>query len=129
MGKNSQLRRVVDGNEGFSGGSQVVGARSYKRSIPRWALDDKKISALLLRSFPKLATDGTQRAAAGRWAAVIHLYFRIGYTRNQVADEIGSTEEKIKSIIRSIRRVFKGLRANGNGKLSGKRGRPKNARK
>ena len=128
MRKNAQLRRVLDGNDGFiSGGNQIVGARTYKRKTPKWVLDDKKIGILLLRSFPKLATNSSQREAAGRWAAIIHLYFRMGYTRNQVADEIGSTEEKIKSIIRSIRRVFKGLRANGSGKLSGKRGRPKNS--
>jgi len=126
MRKNAQLRRVLDGNDGFiSGGNQIVGARTYKRKTPKWVLDDKKISALLLRSFPKLATDGNQREAAGRWAAVIHLYFRMKYTHAQVADEIGSTKEKIEYVIRSIYRASKGLRADGRGKLSGKRGRPK----
>jgi hypothetical protein len=113
---NSQLRRSLDRNESFlNGGHQTVGARTYKRTAPGWTKDDKFIRGLLLQSFPKLASNDNQREAAGRWATVIHLYFRMGYTRSQIAEELGSTEERIKGVIRSIYRASKGKRADGSG--------------
>lgn len=107
--------------------SQIVQARTYRRVSPLWTKSDKKIQELVTRSFPKMQTDPVQRAAAARWVSVIHLYFRMGYTRSQIAHELGSTYTKIKGIIRSITRVSNGLRADGYGKLKGFRGRPKNA--
>jgi hypothetical protein len=124
--KYSQLRKVVDTSDLFiSDGNQDVGARQYARLVPAWAKSDKAIKSLLLRSFPKLATDPKQREAAGRWAAVINLYFRLGYTRSQVAEEIGSSSGKVHGVIRNISRVINGLRANGSGLRGGKRGRRK----
>lgn len=113
---SSQLRRSLDRNESFlNGGHQTVGARTYKRTTPAWAKNDRFIQQLLQRSFPKLANNDNQREAAGRWAAVIHLYFRIGYTRSQIAEELDSTEERIKGVIRSIYRAAQGKRADGSG--------------
>lgn len=106
--------------------SQIVQARTYRRASPIWTKSDKKIQELITRSFPKVQSSPTQRAAAAKWVSVIHLYFRMGYTRSQIAHELGSTYTKIKGIIRSITRVSKGLRADGYGKLKGSRGRPKN---
>lgn len=106
--------------------SQIVQARTYRRASPLWTKSDKKIQELITRSFPKVQTSPTQRTAAARWVSVIHLYFRMGYTRSQIAHEIGSTTTKVHGIIRSILRVSKGLRADGCGKLKGSRGRPKN---
>ena len=97
--------------------SQVVQARTYKRKKPTWVWNDKKIRDLIVRAFPKMETSRTQRESAARWASVIHLYFRMGYTRAQIAEEIGSTTGKIHGIIRSISRVSKGLRADGTGRL------------
>lgn len=123
--RRKQLGQSFDYRDEFLGGHQVVKARTYKRQTPLWALNDVKIKQLILRSFPKTQTSATQRAAASRWASVIHLYFRMGYTRAQIAHEIGSTVTKVHGIIRSILRVSKGLRADGQGKLKGSRGRPK----
>lgn len=110
-----------------SGGSQIVNARTYKRLLtPTWVYHDSEIRTVLLRAFPKLATDEKQREAAARWGAVIHLYYKMRYTSSQVAQELGTSTLKIKNVLRSISRVSKGLRANGSGRRGGVRtGRPK----
>lgn len=113
----TKLHNVMDGSEGFISGHGIVKARTYKRNVPKWALSDSSIRKVVLRAFPRMATDPRQRDAAARWAAVIHLYFRMGYTRSQIAEEIGSSTQKVHGVIRSILRVSKGLRADGNGKL------------
>lgn len=105
--------------------SQIVQARTYRRTTPLWTKSDKKIQQLLLRSFPKMKVDAGQRASAARWASVIHFYFRMAYTRAQIAHELGSTTTKIHGIIRSILRVSNNLAANGSGVLGRPRGKPK----
>lgn len=109
------LRQVLDQSDRFNVAHQVTGARTYKRRVPTWAMNDQLIRRLLLKTFPKMATSKVQRASAARWGAVIHLYFRMGYTRSQIAEEIGSTAVKVHGVIRSILRVSKGLRADGSG--------------
>lgn len=125
MSKNSQLRRTLGRNETFFQGHQNVGARTYDREAPKWTKNDGAIRTLLLKTFPKLATDDNQRTSAARWASVIHLYYRLGYTRGQIAEEIGSTDVKVHGVIRSITRAYKGLRADGSGTKSNRRGRPR----
>jgi hypothetical protein len=110
----------------MGGGHQIVGLRQRKRAVPEWARSNSKVRKLLLRSFPKLATDAKQRAQAARWALIIHLYFRLQYTHRQVAAEIGITSQRVHDLLRSIRRVSNGDRANGTGQLGvSPRGRPK----
>jgi len=113
----ANLKTLMDGGEHFMGGHGIVKARTYKRAVPMWALNDKAIRKMVLRAFPKFITDASQRERAARWASVIHLYFRMGYTRGQIAEEIGSNACKVHGVIRSILRVSKGLRADGSGKL------------
>jgi hypothetical protein len=118
MRTSKQLANLIGQNEGFAaGGHQIVRARTYKRKIPAWALNDTEVQKVLLRAFPRLATDDRQRDSAGRWITVIHWYFRLGYTRGQIADEFATTTERIKGVIRSIYRVSKGRRADGKGPL------------
>lgn len=123
-----ELRKKIDSNDPFvTGGHQVLKPRSDdKKEVPDWARDDKKVREILLRSFPKLATDTKQRIRASRWIRIIHLYFRMHMTRGQVADEMGVEPEVIKWAVEGIRRVAKGIRYDGRGKLGEKpRGRPK----
>lgn len=116
MSHNSKLRETLDGNDSFMrGGHQIVSARTYDRKCPLWAKSDKEIQKLLLRAFPNLATTPAHRESSRRWVAVINLYFRLGYTRSQVAQEMGSTKAKVHSLIRSINRTQKGLRTDGSG--------------
>src|ERR1700719_4810332 len=118
MRTGKQLVRSLDYNECFmTRGHQIVHARTYKRKVPAWTLKDKEVQKVLLRAFPKLATDDNQRESAGRWVWVIQLYFRLGYTRGQIADELVTTTERIKGVIRSIYRVSEGRRADGRGPL------------
>jgi hypothetical protein len=126
MSKSSELRHIFGGNEAFFQGHQTVGARTYDREAPKWTKSDIAIRNLLLRVFPKLATDENQRTSAARWVSVIHLYYRLGYTRGQIAEEIGSSDVKVHGVIRSITRACNGLRADGSGQRSGRRGRPRN---
>jgi DNA-binding NarL/FixJ family response regulator len=121
----AQLRNVMDGGEQFMGGHGIVKARTYKRKVPEWTKSDKAIRKVILRAFPKTTEDPSQRKAASRWASVIHLYFRLGYTRSQIAEELNSTTLKIHNVVRSILRVSKGLRADGTGVLGAPKGRPR----
>ena len=64
--------------------------RSHEREAPAWAIDDQKIQAILLRSFPNLKTPESKDAErAGRWMRVIHLYFRMGMTHRPGCRRIG----------------------------------------
>lgn len=124
--EGKELRRSLDSNDQFiSGGHQLVQARSYKRQMPDWAKSQSSIRKLLLRSFPKLETSPRQRSAASRWAMVINLYFTMGYTRSQIAEEMGTSEIRIIGVLRSITRASRGQSANGTGVLGRKRGRPR----
>lgn len=111
----TKLGQQFDYSEPFMNGHQIVNARTYKRSVPEWAYNDAAVKDLLLTAFPKLKTDKRQATAAARWVSVIHLYFRMKYTRSQIAEELDSTVSRIDSVIRSIYRTAKGHRANGSG--------------
>lgn len=120
-----QLRTLMDGNDNFIGGHQVIQINRPRKQIPTWVSDDDHIRLFLLRSFPRMKFDLAQRERAARWMRVIHLYFRQLWTRGQIADEIGATYSSVNSMIRHIRRAAKGMRTGGTGSLGGKRGRPK----
>lgn len=101
-----------------------------KKCVPEWALNDKEVQRIVLTSFPKYATDGRQRKSAARWIRVIHLFFRMGMTRGQVAEEMKVSYETVNSTIRAVRRVALGFRANGEGArgITKPMGRPKKVR-
>lgn len=133
-----ELRGHMDGKDPFmTGGHQIVKIRTVQKTIPQWTKNDAKIREILLRSFPYLASNLKQRAKAARWVRAIHLYFRMGLTRGQLAEELGETledgtlipmkRETVKSLIRTLRRVGSGRRADGTGMLGKPKGRPKKA--
>lgn len=126
MSKKSQLLRSRVDDAFVGGGHQVVKAREYPHATPDWVNNETKIRALLLRAFPKLKTNDRQRASASRWLRVIHLYFRAHYTNTQVAEEMNLRPNQVRCIVRNIRWVYEGKRADGSGPLKGgKRGRPR----
>jgi hypothetical protein len=113
-----QLREILDGDDPFMvGGHQKSHLRTKERKVPEWTKNNKKTQQVLLRSFPKLRTDLKQRLQAARWARIIHLYFRMQYTYRQVAAELEMPPRAVDSMIRSIKRVAAGRRANGTGLL------------
>lgn len=100
------------GEEGF----QIIKIRGISRDIPEWMMSDREVSKLLLRSFPTLGINLSQRKRAGRWARVIHLHYRMKLPRQIVAEEMNISQATLESLTRSITRASKGLRANGSGK-------------
>jgi hypothetical protein len=112
-----QLRKKIDSNDPFmSRGHGIKKPRTDdKKRVPEWALSDKEIQRIVLTSFPKYATDGRQRKSAARWIRVIHLFFRMGWSRGHVAEEMKISYFFVDSTIRAVRRVAQGLRANGEG--------------
>lgn len=102
------LRSVFDGSETFMGrGHGLVneGRRGRKRTgVPDWVKDDEKVRGILLRAFPKLATDAGQRIRAGRWARVIDTYYREGVPASAVAADLGISKQSVEQIIRYLNR-------------------------
>lgn len=106
MGRShNQLKSLFAGDQAFMNGHQVMKVRSRRRKMPEWAFDDQKIKTLLLKVFPKLATDQTQRKRAGRWAQIIQLYFRAAKSRKETAEEIEESISTVKNIINRIVRA------------------------
>ena len=126
LGVAARLRKKIDSEESFSRGHQILKIRRQKRIAPEWAKDDVRIQEILLRSFPKLKTNEKQRARAGRWMRIIKLYFQMGWTHGQIAEELSANLSTIQSLIRSIKRAFKDQKANGTGAVGYRpRGRQK----
>ena len=98
-------------------------ARSYKKAIPEWTFSNSEIQKLIRRSFPNWQNNPRQQTDAERWAMVINLYYRNGYTFSQVAEEMCSTPCKIRGVIRSIQRAAAGLQANSNKPRTNNRGK------
>lgn len=122
-----QLRKSFDGSDPFmTQGHQIIKMRRGNRTTPEWVKNNKKIQELLLRSFPKMKTNKTQRMRAGRWARIIHLYFKMKMTYGQVAAELGVTPKRIADFILRIHRASKGRRTDNRGLLGvRKQGRPR----
>jgi hypothetical protein len=118
------LRNIVDGTDSFVFGHQVGHPRAYTRKTPLWANNVEAFKKILLLSFPKLGSVPKQRKAAARWTRIVYLYFKLHYTYKQIAREMSEKPTQIKASLMHIRRVSRGLAANGNGVRAQKRGRP-----
>ena len=116
------LRSAFDGNSTFMTGHQIKRIRSLHdgRKVPAWSTDDEAVRKLLLRSFPKLATNKLQRDRAGRWMRVIQLYFRGKKSSSEVAEEIGTSRNAVKMLVSHIKLAQKGQKTNGTGKRTKK---------
>jgi hypothetical protein len=113
-----ELRKHLGAGDPFmTGGHQILVMRKHNRKTPEWTKHDIKVQEVLRRSFPHLLTNKRQAAQAGRWARVIQLYFRMGYTHGQIAEELETSYSTVLSLIRSIKRVAEGQRADGSGKF------------
>jgi len=109
------LKTIIDTHDVFMAGHRIVKIRRQKRPVPEWARHQKQIRGLLLRSFPRLATDQKQRKRAARWARIIHLFFVLGHTYSQVAGELDEQLLTVHKSINHIRNASRGLRPDGSG--------------
>lgn len=122
-----QLRTKIDGDDPFmAGGHQIVKVRSREKEVPAWANSNLETQKLLLRTFPKLATDPRQRKSAARWGLIIHLFYRVNLTTGQIAEELGTKPSTVKLVLQHIRRAARGVSAD-NRRILGERpvGRPR----
>jgi hypothetical protein len=106
-----KLRRYMDGSEGFMEGHQIKKVRTRSRVIPAWTLNDKEVQKVLLRAFPDLRRHPRHIVRAGRWIRVIHLYYRMQLPNSHVAKELNITVNNLKTLLKAIRRVAAGRRA------------------
>jgi hypothetical protein len=109
---------MFSGSDHFmSAGHQIINSnRAYagpRRKKARWAYRDESVQQLLLRAFPKLATDKKHRERAGRWARVIQLYYRYGLSYGAVAAEMKTSTKYVRTLLRNIRRAAAGAPCNG----------------
>jgi hypothetical protein len=126
MSRKSRRLQAID-NEMVQGGHQVVQARSYPHKLEeeRWVNSNANIMALLDKVFPRWEQGGAKGRHATRWRKVIQTYFRTRFTARQTAEEMDLTVHQVKSIVRSIRRTYAGLRADGGGTWTRPRGAAK----
>jgi hypothetical protein len=122
----AKLRGRVDVNDSFMNAFQIMKTRTMEREIPSWTLNDKKVQQVLLRAFPRLRTDNKAAICAGRWMRLIHLYYRVQMPNFQVAKEMNTSINVVKTTLSHIRRVAKGRRADNTAPLTHSgRGRPR----
>lgn len=122
------LRKVFDGGGTFMSGHQVVRSREsigITRRIPAWTSDDAAVRSLLLGAFPLLASDPRQRARAGRWMRIIQMYFRSKMAYPEIMAEMGTSQNVIKMLLRSITRASRKRRGNSGRPYGARMGRPK----
>lgn len=114
------LRTILDADDAFLSGHQIMKLRRQKRPAPEWARHSRQVRGILLRSFPRLDSDPRQRVRAGRWARIIHLYFVLGHTYSEVAEELREGVQSVRSSIQHISNASRGRRANGSGVYANK---------
>lgn len=126
---SKQLRDslIFSGEDQFMrSGHQIINSNRSKagpcRKDAAWALDDELVQKILRTTFPKVHTDASQRERAGKWARVIHLYFRSGSSFGDVAAEMGVKPKFVRNVLQKINYVRKGLSTQGkqrSGKATG----------
>lgn len=148
------LRQRFDGSDAVVRGLKTAsttrsGHDQRVANAPEWLMNDPAVRAVLLRAFPKMNTNPTQRNRAGRWALLINLYFRQGVTTLGVAmilrhsdivkkfgrgaqawdamnapgDSLERLMKRVEDTAGRILRVGNGLRTDGKPR-TGKMGRP-----
>jgi hypothetical protein len=128
------LRQVLDGDESFMSGMQVVAPRftqvqhRKEEDTAPFLYNDTGTREFLLKHFPLLGSDQFERSQAHVWAVVIYHYFRLGEADRFIEQEMNWESGQVSSIVQQIRRVIKGLRRNGKPYSKRPRGRPRKAK-
>ena len=104
----SRLRASIDSNDGFIGGHQIIctagATRNAERmeNVPSWALNDSKIAEYVKLRYPKAQTDPGQRKQAARAVRLIHLYYRLGLSRDAVAEQLQTSPNAVKMMLQRL---------------------------
>ncbi len=112
------LRTIgIDGSDQFMDGHQIMKVQTKDRVIPEWAFNRAEIARILLTAFPKMqmntSVGKSQRARAGKWARLIHLYYRMGQPQQIVSKELGIDPVLFKRWVQKIKFVEQGLTIDG----------------
>ncbi len=83
-----QIRGLFGTIEGF----QVKRQRRPRKHIPEWAMDDRSLRLAIL--FPAL-----------RRYRIAYLYWHLGLSAKEVAEEIGITQGSVESVIHNLTRL------------------------
>src|SRR5712692_8008250 len=122
-----QLRAKFGGDSQFMRSHEIKKIRTREREIPAWTNNNTEVQKVLLRAFPKWRTNYRQSQQAGRWARIIHLYFRVQLSTRHVALDLRIKPKNVELMVASIRRVARGRRADNKGPRGVRRpGRPRN---
>lgn len=112
LGELRNLRIYSSSDQFMRGGHRIINSnRAFAgphRKEELWTNDEIAVRELLLRVFPKLDTNEKDRLRAGRWARLIHLYFKSGLSQGDVANEMKMSKMAVNSMLRNIRRASKG---------------------
>src|ERR1700721_1188915 len=101
----------LDRKDNFQTGYGIRGGPTLRmQKMPEWMKNERDIQSLLLRVFPKLRTDERQRKSALRWLGVIQRYFKMGWSAQDVAEELSITVKKVYDTAQRITRAGAGLR-------------------
>ncbi len=123
---SKKLRNQFGGDDRFMGAYQIKKIRTRAREIPEWTLNDKEVQKVLLRAFPGQHKSFAVTQRAGRWARIIHFYFRMQMSAGWIASELKMTPKNVELAVARIRRVARGYRADNTGPRGVRRpGRPR----
>lgn len=121
-----ELRVFFDGNDQFMNkGHRILKRLRREKDVPAWTLNNILVKKVLIRSFPNLLKDPTQKTRAARWFLLIDLYFRQRWSRTEIAAEMKISYPAVDCLVRNILRAGEGRRSDGDGTLGRPKGRPR----
>lgn len=120
---HQKLRGEIDGDDPFMDRPSIVSPanKDASKKIPDWVFSDELTRKVILQAFPKMADNPIQRKKAARWAAIISLYYRNGWSIPYVCDALHIQPNNLRFLLDWIKKSAAKT-------LSGattKRGRPK----
>jgi hypothetical protein len=81
------------------------------RRVPVWVHDDERIAQHIKSRFPKADIDQEQRRLASRMLGLIYLYYKVGATREVVAEQLKMTPNAVMMMVRRVNRAMSGLKS------------------
>lgn len=103
----AQLRRLFDGDEHLMSSLQIEAFPQNERTDPPdWVFSNALVRTVILSEFPSLERRGLEyRRRAGRWAAVIYLFFRCQLPESEVSRLLGGSPNSIECLVRKVKRI------------------------